>query len=112
VHPLVDWLFWHTWWTWHTDKSVFGLVYHGFNLLEAATWISLGVLVLIRYCRHRKSPIEVAYAAAFLAFGLTDVREAWALQSWLIWLKLFNLLVLLWLRARVIRDHYPFSRLY
>jgi hypothetical protein len=34
------------------------------------------------------------------------------LTSWLIWLKLGNLLALLWLRATVIRRFYPASKLF
>ncbi len=41
-------------------------------------------------------------STAFFAFGLTDFRDAYALKSWLIWLKAANLLALLWLRSLVI----------
>ena len=54
----------------------------------------------------------VAYAAAFFTFGLTDFREAHTLQSWLIWLKVANLAILLWLRATIIGRYYPSSKLY
>ena len=46
---------------------------------------------------------------AFLTFGITDVREAWVQQSWLIWLKLLNLIILLSIRRVVIRRYYPGS---
>jgi hypothetical protein len=48
----------------------------------------------------------------FFTFGLTDFREAYALESWLIWLKAANLLVLLWLRSFVISRYYQESKLY
>ena len=72
----------------------------------ATPWIAASSL------RHRRSRLELAYALAFLTFGLTDLREAFALQSWLIWVKLMNLLVLFGLRRIVIQRYYPTSRLY
>ena len=71
-----------------------------------------GGLVLARYLRWRRSSIEAGYALAFVSFGLTDFVEAYALSSWLIWVKLANLIVLARLRAIVIRLYYPTSRLY
>ena len=56
--------------------------------------------------------LEIAYSFAFLTFGVTDFREAYALDSWLIWLKAGNLLILLWLRSLVIKRFYPESKLY
>jgi hypothetical protein len=49
---------------------------------------------------------------AFAFFGLSDYREAWVLQSWLIWAKIINLVALVWLRATVMRRYYPQSKLY
>ena len=72
----------------------------------------LAVLVIGRFFRFRKSFIEILYALAFLTFGLTDVREAYSLDSWLIWFKLANLVVLFRLRASVMRNLYPESRLF
>jgi hypothetical protein len=69
-------------------------------------------LVLRRSLKNHRSAIEAVYALAFLTFGLTDFREAYALQSWLIWLKGANLLALLWLRSRVIARYDPGSKLY
>jgi hypothetical protein len=74
--------------------------------------VILSALVLARYIRYRRSKIEVIYSAAFFTFGLTDFREAYALQSWLIWLKLANLLLLVKLRSTVIRRYYPTNKLY
>jgi len=62
--------------------------------------------------KHRRSRLEWWYALAFFTFGLTDFREAYALSSWLIWAKLANLILLLWLRATVIRRFYPTSKLF
>ena len=65
-----------------------------------------------RYAKRRHSVLELAYALAFFTFGLTDFQEAQALTSWLIWLKLLNLIVLLRLRAVVIKRYYPLCKLY
>lgn len=65
-----------------------------------------------RSARHRRSSLEVWYALAFFAFGLADFREAYALSSWLVWLKLANLVALAKLRATVIRGYYPGHTLY
>lgn len=70
------------------------------------------MLVLARYFRHRNSALEILYACAFFIFGLSDFREAYLLQPWLILAKGMNLLLLLWLRAVVIRRFYPASRTY
>jgi len=110
---LLDILFTATWWTYDPrDRSLHSVLYRGFNLVECAAWCAFGALVLARFLRHRRSPIELAYAAAFVSFGLSDLREAYALQSWLLWIKLANLVALLWLRALVMRRFYPHSKLY
>jgi hypothetical protein len=80
-------------------------------LFEAGIWFIMATLVLKRYLRCRHSSLELGYSLAFLTFGITDVREAWVQQSWLIWLKLVNLIVLLWVRRVVIRRYYP-GRIY
>lgn len=87
-------------------------IYRGFNLLEGLAWCFLAMLVLARYYRHRNSALEILYASAFFIFGLSDFREAYLLQTWLILVKGVNLLLLLWLRAVVIRRFYPASRTY
>jgi len=51
--------------------------------------------------------IELLYGLSFITFGLSDYREAYVLQSWLILLKAANLVALLWLRRIVIRRFYP-----
>jgi hypothetical protein len=52
----------------------------------------------------------LAYGIAFLTFGLSDFREAYSLQSWLILFKGANLAALIWLRWQVLRRYYPQSR--
>ena len=94
------------------EPSLFAAVYHWFNLFEAGVWAALAAAVLVRFLRNRRSVLEICYAAAFLTFAATDVREAWRLDAWLILLKAVNLLVLLWLRAVVMRRYYPASKLY
>lgn len=87
-------------------------VYHAFNLFEAACWILFGLLALIRFARFQRSSLELLYGGAFLAFGVTDIVEAWSLPTWLIWAKGVNVAALYWLRRRVMRDHYPTSKLF
>jgi hypothetical protein len=108
-----DLLLIRTWWTYGSgNPDWFEIPYHFFNLLEGTIWMILSGLVLARYIRYRHSAIEVVYSAAFFTFGLTDFREAYALQSWLIWLKLANLLLLVKLRSTVIRRYYSTNKLY
>ena len=109
----VEFVFKHIWWTWNPeDRQWFSIVYHWFNLLEGVIWLILAGLVLRRWLRHRNSRIEIAYSIAFLAFAATDFREAWEQSSWLIWLKLLDLVILLWLRRVVMRRWYPTARVY
>jgi hypothetical protein len=111
---LADYLWFRTWWTYRSGSlaSWVESPYHAFNLFEGTAWVVFAGLVLRRSLKHRRPAIEAAYALAFFTFGLTDFREAYALQSWLIWVKAANLLVLLWLRSRVIARYYPESKLY
>lgn len=110
---ILDLLVWRTWWTYPTGRREwFDSPYHFFNLFEGTVWVILSILVLARCVRSRRSLMEVAYALAFFSFGLTDFREAYALNTWLIWVKAANLLALIGLRAVVIKRYYPASRLY
>jgi hypothetical protein len=90
----------------------FSIPYHAFNLFEGACWIVVGALVIRRYIAFRRSRLEVVYALAFLSFGATDFREAYVLESWLVWAKLANLIALIGLRAVAIRCWYPGSKLF
>lgn len=113
MDDLIDILFMRTWWRFdQRDGSFFSIVYPAFNLVEGIAWLAMAGLVFARYRRHRHSRLEIWYALAFVAFGLSDFREAWAQQSWLLWFKLANLIGLLWLRAVVRRRYYPASKLY
>jgi hypothetical protein len=108
-----DYLVYRTWWAYQSEYPTWAdMPYHAFNFFEGAVWVVLSGLVLGRFLRNRHSRIEVAYALAFFTFGQTDFREAYALQSWLLWLKAANLLVHFWLRAVVIKRYYPRSKLY
>ena len=110
---IADFLVYRTWWSYRSGNPPWvEIPYHAFNLFEGTVWVVLSGLVLRRSLKYRHSTVEVVYALAFFTFGLTDFREAYALQSWLIWLKAANLLALLWLRARVIGRYYPESKLY
>lgn len=109
----VDFLLLRTWWRYaDAGDPLFREAYHYFNLLEGLAWLVFGGAVFARYLREGKSWIEIAYAATFVAFGATDFREAWALESWLIWIKAALLAALLLLRNRVLRAFYPGRRLF
>jgi hypothetical protein len=112
----IDWmelLFRHTWWTWTDgDRSWHSIAVHTFNLIEGLAWCVFSVLVLRRHICTRKSRTELLYSLAFLTFGATDFIEAYSLTSWLIWIKLMNLVVLWRLRAMSLRKWHPGSRLY
>ena len=110
---ILDLLWTRTWWRYGPrDPSGFSLPYHVFNLFEGAAWVVFAGLILIRWIKRGKSRLEVGYALAFFTFGLTDFREAHALSSWLVWVKLVNLIVLARLRLLVIHRFYPSSTLY
>jgi hypothetical protein len=101
----------HTWWQYRASDSL-NLAYHYLNLVEGIIWLIFASLVMARFVRWRRSWLEVHYAVAFFTFGLTDFREAYRLESWLLLLKGANLVMLLWLRREVIRRAYPASRIY
>lgn len=107
---MLPWLT-KVWWARATaPPSTFATGYYWFNLAEGTAWCLLAVLVVRRYARCRNSPLEIVYALAFFTFGLTDFREAYCLQTWLILAKGANLLALLLLRRRLLRRFYPASK--
>ncbi len=113
MQAVLDLLFTSTWWRYDPeDRSLFSVSYRTFNLIEGTIWIGFGILVLRRFLKHRRSRLELWYAAAFVLFGLTGFREAQAMQSWLLWTKLAVLIVLLGLRKVVIRRYYPEGKVY
>ncbi|MDB5387924.1 MAG: hypothetical protein JWM11_3570 [Planctomycetaceae bacterium] len=110
---VVDILWTHTWWSFARDRDLpYSTAYHAFNLFEGCVWIMFSGLVLVRRAALGKSDLELWYALAFFTFGLTDFREAYYQQSWLIWLKAVNLGLLIWLRHLVMTKLYPGSKLY
>jgi hypothetical protein len=113
INSLSDLLWFHTWWRYpsRTDPW-FSLPYHYFNLFEGLCWVFVAALVLHRYLANRHSRLEAWYALAFVSFGLTDFREAFALESWLIWVKLANLILLIALRSVIMKRYYPAATLY
>lgn len=98
---LPHWLA-HTWWT---HRGAPNDAYHWFNLGECLFWLWCAGIVFTRYLKHRHAR-ERWYAFSFVAFALTDLREAYALQTWLIVVKALNLAAILFLRARL-RPLYP-----
>lgn len=111
-----DWanaLLWRTWWRWDVDGEGWkNVAYHSFNFLEVATFACLGMLILKRYYVNRRSSLEACYGVGYLLLSLTDVREAYVMQPWLIWAKLALIVPILIWRSRVIREFYPSSRVY
>lgn len=81
-----------------------------FNALEALAWLGLAGWVLVRALRHRRGPLEWAYAGSFLLFAMTDVAEIRAMPVWLLITKGVVLALILGLRRRVLRN-YPGSRI-
>lgn len=113
MQTALDILFLRVWWDYRTAADpLFADIYHYGNLLEGSAWLAMGVMVFVRYLRQRRSWIEIAYAAAFVAFGLSDFREAYRLESWLVLAKGINLVTLLCLRRRIVTDYYPSARLF
>jgi hypothetical protein len=101
-------LFARSWWQYdQNDPSWFSAAYHGFNLCEGAAWCVLAALVAARFIKHRRSKWEIAYSLAFVSFGVSDFREAYRLETWLIAAKFVNLVALLMLRSRVLKRFYP-----
>jgi hypothetical protein len=98
------------WWTYHPSADWLHHLYSWFNVIEGCFWLLFAALVLGRYLKHRHSPVEVAYAAAFATFGLSDFRESYVLETWLVAFKALNLGTLLYLRWHVIRRYYPQCR--
>lgn len=109
---MIELLLTRTWWRYTGATSWLGELYHWFNLCEGVTWLVFAVLVLRRRSRGTRTACECWYALAFVLFGCTDFREAWAQQSWLLWLKLANLIWLLAIRRRVMKELYPDARLF
>ena len=101
------------WWNWDSeDPSLFSFCYHWFNLTEGFIWVVFAGLVHRRFLMERRSSIEPAYAGLFLAFGISDFQEAWEQSTWLICLKLINILLLFRVRRHNLDQFYPSSRLY
>jgi hypothetical protein len=113
IRSLSDLLWFHVWWRYPSRSDpYFSWPYHYFNLFEGLCWFVFAGLVGYRYFSNRQSVLEIWYAIAFVTFGLTDFREAFVLESWLIWIKLANLFVLIALRSIVMRRYYPDKTLY
>ncbi|HVX14969.1 MAG TPA: hypothetical protein VHC22_27510 [Pirellulales bacterium] len=109
---LQKWLT-HRWWSYAAGEPFgFSHAYHWMNMAEGCAWCLLAVLVLRRFLRYRKSRLEIAYAAAFVTFGLSDFVEARVLTTWLILAKGANLAILFLLRLHLLRRYYPASKTY
>ncbi len=109
----MHYLWFKRWWQYPDPIDPwFSVPYHYFNLIEGTCWIVFAGLVLRRHLSNRRSRLEILYSLAFFTFGLTDFREAYALESWLVWVKLMNLIALIRLRSKAIRRWYPDSRLF
>ena len=101
------------WWVWRPESAGAGdWVYRLFNLFEGLVWVSLGLLVICRWMKHRRSWAEWSYAAAFVAFGATDFRESYAQSISLVAIKGIVLVWLMATRHRATRVWYPGAKLY
>jgi hypothetical protein len=102
-----------SWWHYSpTTPDGFAKIYHWFNLAEGFAWCLIALLVLLRFIKRRNSRLEVLYALAFVAFGLSDFLESRELATWLILAKGVNLAVLFGLRSYLLRRYYPESKTY
>lgn len=100
---------WDTpWWVYDPQTiSTAGLLYRWFNLIEGSFWLGFAALVLKRWWHEHKSWLEVAYAATFFVFGLTDFREAYVQSAPLVLAKGVVLALLWWLRRTILQRYYP-----
>lgn len=102
----------HAWWVWRPEAAGrWDWCYRGFNRFEGACWLVCAVVVIVRWSRHRRSCWEWAYAVTFVAFGLTDFREAWEQSLVLVLIKGVILGVLIAFRHQATRVWYPNNRL-
>lgn len=83
----------------------------GFNLVEALIWFGCAAYVVRRNAMIHRSPLEWAYAALFVLFGLTDIVETLQVSSPLIWIKLFVLIPLFVVRSKVLGSYEPRPKL-
>jgi hypothetical protein len=97
----------YPWWSYHPTAPWPSHLYSWFNVVEGWFWLVFAALVLQRYWKHRRSRLELAYSLAFFTFGLSDFRESYILESWLVLFKAVNLAALLALRWHVLQRHYP-----
>ena len=112
LNAVCNFLVFKVWWAYPPeDNLAYGILYHLFNLSEGLVWLGCAGYVAARYWRNRFSPLEVWYAGAFILFGCTDFWEAYQLTSWLLWLKLLNLIALLKLSMIVKRRLYPTAKM-
>jgi hypothetical protein len=108
----IEWLFLYEIRRYQPRRTIWDNWAFWFNLTEAAAWFVIAGLVLARWCRFRRSLEELLYAGLFVAFGLTDVREAFVLQTCLLWVKAINFAGILWVRHRLLKAYYPGWRTY
>jgi hypothetical protein len=110
---MAELLLWRVWWQWQPERAgPLDVAYRWLNIVEGAAWLALAIAVVVRHSRRGGGWLNWPYATAFAVFGLSDFREAVALQSWLIGAKGVILLALLALRRAVISRYYPGSRTY
>jgi len=110
MQDWVELLFTRRLWVYDPHADWYAQPYHWINLIEGAAWECIALAVMIRWARHRRSNLEWVYAVLFIAFGLTDFREAMAVHGWLIWLKAAILAGILATRWKLRRDFYPESK--
>ncbi len=90
-----------------TQPTPYQPIYCTINGVEALIWLGFAVAVVYRNRRHRRSSLELFYAGLFFIFAMTDVREMFVVQPWLILFKCVILVALLWVRHVIRKRHYP-----
>jgi hypothetical protein len=83
----------------------FELAYVSFNWFEACSWILISAYLLWRFCKYRRTPLEVGYALYVFLFGLSDVVEVYQLTIGLFVIKAVLLVSILICRSKVAKAY-------
>ena len=90
------------WWIYDADTVRFwGRIYRAFNLLEGIIWIAVAGVVFRRYIVWQTSSWDLLYGLLFVAFGLSDFREAQVESAALVAVKAMILAGLIYVRSRL-----------
>jgi hypothetical protein len=91
--------------------SGFAWFYVSFNVLETLIWLGIAIFIIRRALRGgAPRGDQLAYAGAFILFGVSDLLEVVALPVWLLLAKGIVLAAIVLLRRRVLR-RYPGAKM-